>query len=128
MTSNTLLFLTTFAALFSSTAFTSALPFSFPPCTGRSFQRPVGKREHGSALRRDCTRRRLAGQGTSAKVQPQAAPGALGRELAALEIQRFVLGWTKCHMKEIAAQLQVALARGRLGAQQKVSEVDADFP
>lgn len=79
-------------------------------------------------MRWDGTRRRLAGQGTSAEAQPQVAPGALGRELAALEIQRFILGWTKRHMKEIAARLQVALARGKLGAQQKVSEVDADFP
>lgn len=46
-------------------------------------------------MSRDCTRCRVAGQGTRAKVQPQAAPGALGRGLTPLEIQRFILGQTK---------------------------------
>lgn len=71
----------------------------------------------------------MAGQGTGAKVQPQAAPGALGRGLTALEIQRFILGQTKIlHEGKQSAQLQVVLARDGLGAQQKSSEMDADSP
>lgn len=38
---------------------------------------------------------RVAVQGMRAKDQPQAAPGALGRGLTALEIQKFILGQTK---------------------------------
>lgn len=72
-----------------------ALPFCFPHLTWRLFDISVGKYLRGSALSCESTMHRVAEQGTSAKGLSQAAPGALGSGLTALEIQKLILGETK---------------------------------